>query len=195
MSQDIGSKAYWGVAPRRRRISLALLLPLLLVVGGCTGTSPRASYATTPGLPAMFSVALSPAPRACPFMPGLGETPVTGGDAEVTRLMNGHLPTWLPSGFGLSGAWTEASATKTLFAETLWSDQRCRSVRVTFSSGGPGPGPWTVGYDNPRACGNAIMGMGECIGYSVSVTGGEVNVQTISLTRSDADRLVHSIKI
>jgi hypothetical protein len=54
---------------------------------------------------------------------------------------------------------------------------------------------WTVGYDKPHACGNELMGMGECIGYAVGTTGGEVNVQTIGLTRIDADHLVHSIKV
>jgi hypothetical protein len=76
----------------------------------------------------------------------------------------------------------------------LWSDQRCRSVSVTFSHGGRGTESWIVAYDKPRACGNSVMGMGECIGYSLGTSGGDVNVQTIGLTRSDADHLVHSIE-
>ena len=66
---------------------------------------------------------------------------------------------------------------------------------VTVSRGGHGLGSWNVDYDKPHACGNYVMGMGECIGYSASTNGGDINVQTIGLTRGEADQLVHSIKV
>lgn len=110
--------------------------------------------------------------------------------SEVIRLMDDHVPTWLPSGFGLTGAWTDTRQTW-----VLWSDRRCRSVTVTFTHDRGGTGAWTVDYDKPHACGNQVVGMVECISYSVSATGGHVNVQTIGLARSDADLLIRSIKV
>jgi hypothetical protein len=109
--------------------------------------------------------------------------------SDLLRIMGDHVPAWLPPGFGLSRAWDDATG-----PWALWSDQHCRSVSVTFSHGGEAPTSWTVGYDKPHACGNSIMGMGECIGYAVSAAGGAINVQTIGLSRFNADHVVHSIQ-
>jgi len=39
------------------------------------------------------------------------------------------------------------------------------------------------------------MGSGRCIGYEVGVEGGKVSVQTIGLSRTEAERLVDSIPL
>jgi hypothetical protein len=76
-----------------------------------------------------------------------------------------------------------------------WSDGGCHMVTVTFTHVGSGPPTWRVAYDKAHQCGNSVMGMGECIGYSVHTGDGMVQVQTIGLSRTDADQLVHSIKL
>jgi hypothetical protein len=77
-----------------------------------------------------------------------------------------------------------------------WSDQTCRTVTVTFTTGDDsGPSSWKLEYDKPHQCGNYVMGLGECIGYSVHATDGNLQVQTIGLSGTDSDQLVHSIKI
>ena len=163
---------------------LAALAIVLLVLVSCTstkvheGTSPAADFA------------LSPAPRACPIGVSLMRETQVKNHAEVIHRLSGHVPTWFPPGFGLSGAWTGSTWT-----QALWSDQRCRSVSVYFYRDRHGLGSWSVDYDKPHACGNYVMGMGECIGYSAGVGDGAIHVQTIGLTRSDADHLVHSIKV
>jgi hypothetical protein len=58
-----------------------------------------------------------------------------------------------------------------------------------------GPRSWTVDYDKQHACGNYFMGQGECIAYSLGVSGDLMNVQTIGLSRGEADLLVHSIQV
>jgi hypothetical protein len=52
-----------------------------------------------------------------------------------------------------------------------------------------------VRYDLPKACGNAVMGQGRCIGYEIAVDEGAIGVQTIGLSRIAADRLVESIPL
>ncbi len=112
---------------------------------------------------------------------------------ETPGAMDGHIPTWFPPTFGLAGAWTISSSALHQSWAT-WSDRDCREVSVYFSLNGRGPTSWAVQYDKPRACGNGVMGMGECIGYRIGPSsGGSISVQTIGLARVDADRLVHSI--
>ena len=130
------------------------------------------------------------APRECPFGLGLREGNQIKEGSDLIRLMNDHIPVWLPSGFGLSGAWDASYGTW-----GVWTDRSCRTVTVTFSPDHSGPSSWTTDYDKPHACGNQAMGMGECIGYSVMASGGSLNVQTIGLSRSDADHVIQSIRI
>ena len=111
--------------------------------------------------------------------------------------MGGHLPTWFPDAdFGLVSAWSmEGSPDKSSWA--TWTDQRCRTVTVYYylhQDGGPTS--WKVQYDKAKACGNEVMGMGECIGYRVALPMSEgLAVQTIGLSREEADQLVQSIPL
>jgi hypothetical protein len=79
---------------------------------------------------------------------------------------------------------------------TTWTDQRCRTVTVYYNREGGGPDSWNVQYDKAEACGNSVMGMGECIGYRVALPTSEgLSVQTIGLSRAAATRLVRSIPL
>lgn len=153
---------------------------VLLMLVSCTSTTVHKDRSPLP------NIALSPAPHTCPLGVLRGSF---AKSPDVISLLHDHLPTWLPAGFGLSGALSDSAG-----ARAFWSDQTCRLVSVSLSSAGHGPGSWTVTYDKPHACGSFVMGLGECIGYSIGTSDGEVDVQTIGLTRSDADHLVHSIK-
>ena len=64
-------------------------------------------------------------------------------------------------------------------------------MTVYYNEEGGGPTDWKVGYDKAKACGNSVMGMGECIGLRVALpmTGG-LSVQTIGLSCADAEHLV-----
>jgi hypothetical protein len=71
------------------------------------------------------------APRACPI--GIGELRGgrLAGHGEILRAMGGHVPDWLPSGFGLAGAW---SWQKTAWA--IWTDKECRLVTIFYNAAG-----------------------------------------------------------
>lgn len=168
---------------RGLRTQRVRLMVVLLALAACT-SSPNSSTAVPNQI-------FSPAPHACTVGLGLMRGQPVNDPAEVTRLLGNHLPTWLPSGFGFTGAWDGGSTG----AWAVWSDQDCRSMTVSFNEGrhATTTPSWVVGYDKPRACGNEVMGMGECIGYSRASTDGDLSVQTIGLSRSDADRFVQSI--
>jgi hypothetical protein len=113
--------------------------------------------------------------------------------------MRGHAPTALPPGFGIQGAFELSGG-----GRIILTDERCRTVTVGFvPNGDPQPpphvvdrvGPWVVEYDKARACGNYVMGMGRCTGYWVAAQDGGVRVQTIGLSRAEADAVVLSIPL
>lgn len=141
------------------------------------------------------SVLVSRAPRECPR--GIERNDPVPAD-ELPERMRGHLPEWLPEGFGLAKARGE-SRSESVGGSATWWDDRCRWVVVGFSRApspiteGPRVGVWTVEYDKPKACGNYIFGGGRCIGYRASVDGGSLSVQTMGLERDQADRVVRSI--
>ena len=147
------------------------------------------------------SAATAPAPRDCP-MGIFRDRPVHS--AQASRLMRGHLPTALPPGFGIQVALEFSSLESVRGAQIIWTDGRCRMVTVSFvlteephvfSDIVDRVGPWVVEYDKPRACANAVMGMGRCTGYGAEVEDGVVGVQTIGLSRTEADALVRTIPL
>jgi hypothetical protein len=118
--------------------------------------------------------------------------------SELPGAMSGHLPEWLPNGFGLVGAWQ----TTPQGAGAIWVDATCREVSVWFSRTGTindspvlSVGPWAVIDDVPDGCGNAVMGMGRCVDYQAAASPGQVSVQTIGMERSVGDYIVLSIPL
>ena len=103
---------------------------------------------------------------------------------QTEAAMGSYLQTWFPqTDFGLVSAWSLTGGPVDQVVPT-WTDQRCRTVTVYSNEEGGGPTDWKVGYDKAKACGNSVMGMGECIGLRVALpmTGG-LSVQTIGLSR------------
>jgi Tol biopolymer transport system component len=143
------------------------------------------------------SAVLSPAPRECPVGIGFLRHP-RAEPREVPDAMHGHLPSGFPSWFGLQLAYKGDAA------GAMWTDGRCRVVTVGFSVGSLTPssapsaehlGRWVVEYDRPDACGNGVMGVGRCTGYLAQASDGVVSVQTIGLSRKEADAVVLSIAL
>jgi hypothetical protein len=115
---------------------------------------------------------------------------------QTETAMRGHVPMWFPqTDFGLESAWSLTGGPANQSWAT-WTDQRCRTVTVYYHPDAGGPTSWKVQYDKAKACGNSVMGMGECIGYLVALpTSGGLSVQTIGLSRADAEQLVESIPL
>jgi len=176
--------------------ALARSVGLLITLAACIH---GASYSRS--IPTSI---LSPAPSPSPLSNGLSFCPMginrgtSVSIANVVEKMDSHLPHWLPIGFGLAGAWDEGSGR----VSAHWTDAKCRELIVFFSRSGmpdPSPGPhvgrWTVTFDVPDGCGNAILGMGRCLGYQAAASHGAVSVEGIGLDRRVGDRIIQSIPL
>ncbi len=173
-----------------RRPGRSLALVGLLVLSACTATSNSSAPPPKSAPPAL----LQAAPRYCPRGPERA-APVPAD--QTVSAMGGHIPTAFPAtGFGLVSAWSLSMGLLDQSWAT-WTDESCRTVTVNFyPHQDGGPNSWRVQYDKQKACGNSVMGMGECIGYRVALPArGGLSVQTIGLSRPDADQLVQSIPL
>jgi hypothetical protein len=166
--------------------AVGIVLASVLMVA-CGGETP-----TPPPPPARLLLA---APRTCPL-------PLERADSlpanQIVDAMDGHLPHWFPGRWGLAGAWSDGHGG----SWATWADARCREVTVFTGSGSPDGlrskphvGPWTVTDDVSRGCGNAVLGMGTCLGYETEIPSGQAGVQMMGLERPEADRIVRSIPL
>lgn len=151
----------------------------VLVVAALTGACTK-SHGLAP-------TAASPAPMPCPEpLPRAG----SAAAGHLAAEMYGHVPGWLPPGFGLSILYKDHSA--------IWSDRRCREVRVgVYGDGQMDPavgdvGQWRVIAD-ANGCGNAVLGRGRCLDYQTKIDHHIITVQMMGLERPQGDRIVTSI--
>ena len=136
---------------------------------------------------------LSPAPTPCPTgIVRANSIPAS----DLVDQMKGHVPLSLPSGFGLSEAWSDGDG---FIGAALWSDVGCREVSVALAShraeppDGPRVGAWTVTVNAPGACGNSVLGDARCLGYLTNVDDGTLIVRMMGLDRAEGDEIVLSI--
>ena len=167
------------------RMFRAISLVAALALVGCSGDH------TPPPAPSALA---SPTSRECPV------ALIRGGEilsaAEAFDAMQGHVPPALPEGFGLAQSWREGES-----VEATWYDGRCREISLSFTEGAPEHlidgidtvGAWSVIYDKTKACGNAVLGEGRCIGYSAGTEDGSLAMQFIGLPRPVADNVVRSV--
>ena len=155
---------------------LAFLGTVAMSVAACTG----GGHAT--------SSAASPAPTACPQ--GIHRS----GEADakdIDHVLYGHVPRWLPAGFGLLTLYADHSA--------VWSDRRCREVELGVSGDGDldpavaAVGQWRVIADAANGCGNAVLGRGRCLDYQTKIDHHVITVQMMAVDRAEGDRIVRSI--
>ena len=134
---------------------------------------------------------LRPASRPCPD--GLKQR--SGGTvADFGRRLQGHLPTWLPDGFGLMRSNGVARA-----PFGVWSDARCDLVELHQVPGLQSSsvlikvepvGSWLRLIDAPGGC---PVGATRCFDYKTSVGAGALFLHTQGLDRATADRIAASI--
>jgi hypothetical protein len=117
--------------------------------------------------------------------------------SSLDKAIDGHVPTWIPDGFGLAGAWGPPSQGlgPDFAAEAVWADDECREIDLTYWNriegvsrlpDKPRVGDWFV-TDKPGACGNAVLGDARCLWYlsPLSKPTGEATT-TIILSRGIA---------
>jgi Tol biopolymer transport system component len=181
---------------RWTRAATALLALVIASVGVlvATRTFLGAPAQGPTGLQEMPSRIFRPAPRECPI-------PMTRARTlpflRLADRLEGHVPRWLPEGFGLAHAFGSGEGYQ---ASGMWSDGRCRQVQVylypdphTEIPAGPRVDDWVVVTNAPNQCANAVLGKARCLDYWARAEGGRLTVQMIGLDRDEGDRIVRSI--
>jgi hypothetical protein len=117
--------------------------------------------------------------------------------ALTVEAMNGHVPYWLPGGFGLVATWKRGNGG----ASAIWADNKCREVAVGYSpqlaslSPGPQVGAWIVTVGTPGACFNAVLGPATCLTYGANGRDGFVQIRAMGIDRATGDRIASSIPL
>jgi hypothetical protein len=163
-------------------LAVAVAVPLhsLIALGG--GQAPAGIGPFDP---------LRAAPRPCPdgFAGRSGGTPT-----EFAQRLRGHLPTWLPDGFGLLRS---NGLGRAPFG--VWSDSKCdlvllRQVRGLesglVSTNIQPVGSWLRLIDAPGGC---AAGAARCFDYETSLGAHALLLHTQGLDRAEADRVATGI--
>jgi hypothetical protein len=129
--------------------------------------------------------------------------------SSLTEAIDGHLPTLLPDGFGLVGAWGPPSQYGPDFAaEAVWADDQCREIDLIYWNriegvhrfpDKPRVGDWFVITDAPGECGNAVLGAARCLRYFMQPESAGIRVQLsvfmMGVSRRTGDAIVRSIAV
>jgi hypothetical protein len=137
---------------------------------------------------------LKAAPRPCPD--GLSRRG-GGTPAQFALRMQGHLPNWLPAGFGLLNSGGLPGHTP--FG--IWSDARCREIELVLVRGGAfasSPvsihvwpvGSWLMLFGAPGGC---PRGADKCFDYKAYVRNNVLLLHTKGLSRTESNRVATSV--
>lgn len=137
---------------------------------------------------------LAAAPRECPAGP-IRANRVEPED--IVSLMRSHLPTSLPTGFGVQSAYDGGDR-----KGVLWVDQRCRQIKLSFVPGrsssppdGPRVGAWVVTHSVPGGCGNAVLGTSRCLIYHAAAPDGGLVLQLMGFAVEEGNAIARSINV
>ena len=107
---------------------------------------------------------VSPAPRTCPVFDVRADA---ASPAELGDRLRGHVPEYLPDGFGLDSVWGEGDHT---LGSASWADAQCRTVTVVLAvsvpddlPSGPRVGNWVVTINAP-GCGTKFSAKRDVFG-------------------------------
>jgi hypothetical protein len=72
-------------------------------------------------------------------------------------------------------------------ASAVWTDDRCRSLTVSYAPGTEGPSEWrtTVSF----GCGNSVLGTTHCRTSVVQAMGGTLSIRGVGFSGSDFARI------
>ena len=118
--------------------------------------------------------------------------------ATILDALDGHVPTALPTGFGLLGLWGVGEGRGEMKGYAIWADDSCRTVAVgTWVVGdpvgeGPRVGAFTLTSEVPSTC--VRPGPAPCLAYRARLSPGLVEVAVVGIDRSAADEIVRSME-
>jgi hypothetical protein len=171
--------------------SIVSVVVLLLLAGACTSTpdsGPHESSLLT-ALPAGLR---SPAPRTdCPLSPVRASAVAP---SKLSVLMKGHVPTWIPGGFGLVGAFGPylGFGSHTPGGGAIWVTEKCRSIEVSAYTARV-PAGWSI-FGGSTGCSNAVLGEASCWTIQAPGIGQTFFVQAMGLSVRDTMHIARSMR-
>lgn len=120
-------------------------------------------------------------------MPLIRAQPIS--DQQLVRGLAAHVPTWLPTGFGLVGGWSGQGVT------AMWIDRRCHTITLDVFSPNPGGVTAPVGQWHLIERGYCTYGDGEtehrvpCVSWNARSGGDAVLLSTKGVSDAAATRI------
>ncbi len=158
----------------------------------------RSRETPSPSVPAQV---FAPSPREdCPVGIPRGGRPLKA--SGLLAAFDGYLSHWMPQGFGLFLARTEAEGIPTAKRTVgYWTDAGCREIFLSYFRGAlgyPTPkgrplGPWVVTAETPSGCGNAVLGSSPCLWYEANVRTGVLALNVMGFSIAEGDQIALSI--
>jgi hypothetical protein len=166
--------------------SIPAIVVWLVVASACTSLSGNSGPVRNPRHPmvALPASLRSPAPRGdCPVGMEIRASSVTS--SQLSRQMNGEVPTWVPKGFGLEEAFGRegGSRSSNLQGGALWVSKDCENIEASVYTGPPVAPGWSLeGGAQGQGCFNAVLGKASCWTIQAPGDGQTITVQTMGLT-------------
>jgi hypothetical protein len=181
-----------GVAAIKR------IAPLVVLMLGCACTSTPGSSSVGHGPPPVaLPVSLrSAAPRVdCPVSTIRASEVST---SKLSRLMKGHVPTWVPPGFGL----VEAFGPYLGFGQhvpgggAVWVTTDCRTIEISAYRAADVSRSWSTdgAAKGEGACANAVLGRASCWTILAPGAGQRITVQTMGLSIRQTAHILQSMR-
>jgi hypothetical protein len=180
-----------------RRCACAVIPAILMALSfaACTGSPPPATGLTSPA--PSLSNELYYSCGIASFNVGMQET----DPGSLIEVLDGHVPSWLPSGMGLAQAYGPGGFTPGVLGGADLRDAACRQIRIRYggSSGESHAGDtfaaWHVTMRSNRGCGESRDQTCPTIWYTARGDHSTLTVTTFGIQRPEADRIVNSIPL
>ena len=165
----------------RRVSSCLLILCAATLVDGCTSGSKSSANSVT-----------GAAPNACPAESFHLRQATLVSKAQAASVVGGHLPAWIPGGFGVQQV---DRVEPGHLGYVAWTDSACHRLTMTYAPGVSsisGPvvhafGPWMkfARCGPPRPC----------VAYQGGVSGGLITFYTSGIDPGTATAILHTVSI
>jgi hypothetical protein len=167
---------------------------VLVLASSCTSGSAGGRLKNTPPRVAPRLLLRSPAPRSdCPLS---SVEASSVHPSKLSVLMKGHVPTWIPSGFGLVEAFGPylGFGAHTPGGGAIWVTKDCRSIEVSAYAASLAAA-WSLrgAAKGASGCSNAVLGRASC--WSIQGPGSQpaITVQTMGLSERETVHIARSM--
>jgi hypothetical protein len=176
--------------------SIVSLVIVFVAGSACTSGAGGSPASTRPSYQRVaFPARLRrPAPRLdCPL--GMIRTSKVS-PSKLSGLMKGHVPTWVPAGFGLVESFgpNGGFGPRTPGGGAIWVTNDCRSIEASAYRAPHVSLTWSIeGAAKGKGCANAVLGPASCWEIQAPGTGQMITVQAMGLSLRQTSHIARSM--